>query len=119
MIKEYINDMLKKKNIRFSTSFYVALVFIVKKLNEEFRFCVDYRAFNVFIVFNRNASLLIKKTLIKLCAIRIYNKFDIIIIFNKIRIKKEYEKKIIFFIKYNLYKYIIMSFNLYNVFITF
>ena len=118
MIKKYIDNMLKKKFIRFNTSFYVVFVFIIK-LNKEFKFYVNYRAFNVFIVFNRNTSSLIKKIFIKLCAVRIYNKFDIIIIFNKIRVKKEYKKNIIFFIKYDFYKYIIMLFDLYNVFIIF
>ena len=76
--------MLNKKYIRLNILFYVVFVFIVKKFNKEFKFYINYRAFNTFIVFNRNASFLIKKILIKFYAIRIYNKFDIIIIFNKI-----------------------------------
>ena len=44
--------MLKKKYIRFNISFYVALVFIIKKLNKELRLYIDYRAFNTFIIFN-------------------------------------------------------------------
>ena len=111
--------MLKKGYIQSSTSFYIVFVFIIKKPDEEFRFYINYRIFNALIVFNRNASLLIKKILIKLYIIRIYNKFDIIIIFNEIRIKENYKKKIVFFRKYNLYKYMIMLFNLYNAFITF
>ena len=111
--------MLKKKYIRFNTSLYVILILIIKKSNKGFRLYVDYRAFNTFIVFNRNAPSLIKKTLIKFCVIRIYSKFDIIIAFNKIRIKKDHKKRIVFFIRYNFYEYIIMSFDLYNVFITF
>ena len=52
MIKKYIDDMLRKKYIRFSISLYVVFVLIVKKLNKEFRFYIDYRAFNVLIVLN-------------------------------------------------------------------
>ena len=33
--------------------------------------------------------------------------------------KKDYKKRIIFFMKYDFYKYMIMLFNLYNAFITF
>ena len=58
--------------------------------------------------------LLIKNTLIKLYIVKVYNKFNIIIIFNEIRVKESYKEKIIFFIKYNLFKYIIIFFNLYN-----
>ena len=87
----------------------------MKKSNEKLRFYINYKIFNIFIILNRNVSLLIKKNFIKFYAIKIYNKFDIIIIFNEIRIKKNYEKKIIFLIKYNLYKYMIIFFNLYNI----
>ena len=47
---------------------------------------------------NCNILFLIKKTLIKLYIVKIFNKFDIIIIFNEIRIKKRNVKKIAFFI---------------------
>ena len=119
IIKEYIDEMLKKEYIRLNISSYIAFIFIVKKPDEKLKLYVDYRAFNVFIVFNHNASPLIKKTLIKFYTIRIYNKFDIIIAFNEIRIKKNYEKKITFFIKYDFYEYIMMFFDLCNIFATF
>ena len=111
--------MLRKEYIRSNTSFYVVFVFIVKKSDKRFKFYVNYRIFNTFIIFNRNAPPLIKEILIKLYIIRIYNKFDIIIIFNEIRMKKNHEKKIVFLMRYDLYKYIIMLFDLCNAFITF
>ena len=86
----------------------------MKKPDEKLRFYIDYKIFNIFIIFNRNALSLIKKILIKFYAIKIYNKFDIIIVFNEIRVKKNHEKKIVFLIKYNFYKYIIIFFGLYN-----
>ena len=42
IIKEYIDEMLKKKYIRLSTSFYVVFILIVKKFNKGFRFYVNY-----------------------------------------------------------------------------
>ena len=119
IIKKYIDKILKKKYIRFNTSFYVISILIIKKFDKRFRFYVDYQALNVFIVFNQNAFSLIKETFIKFYAIRIYNKFDIIVVFNKIRIKKDYKKKITFLIKYDLYEYIIIFFNLCNALATF
>ena len=50
---------------------------------------------------------------------RIYSKFDIIAAFNEIRVKKNYKKKIVFLTRYSLFEYIIISFKLYNIFITF
>ena len=62
---------------------------------------------------------MIKKTLVKLCAIKIYNKFDIITVFNEIRVREGYKEKTAFFIKYDLYEYMIIPFDLCNAPITF
>ena len=93
-----MNKIFNKKYIKSSTFFYVTSIFIVKKSNKEFRICIDYRVLNFLIIKNRNAFLLIKEILIKLCAAKIFNKFNIIIIFNEIRIKKKDKEKITFFI---------------------
>jgi len=55
----------------------------------------------------------------RLCKIKYYNKFDIIAIFNEIRIRFNDEHKIVFIIRYNLFKYVVMPFKLCNVLITF
>ena len=111
-----MNEIFNKEYIKSSTFFYITLIFIVKKSNKELRICIDYRILNFLIIKNRNAFLLIREILIKLCAIKIFNKFNIIAIFNEIRIKKEDKKKIVFFTRYNLFEYVIMSFELYNAF---
>ena len=59
---------------------------IIKKSNKDLRVYINYRALNALIIFNKNVFLLIKEILVKLYAARIYSKFDIIAIFNKIRI---------------------------------
>ena len=50
---------------------------------------------------------------------KVYNKFDIIIAFNKIRIRKGHKEKTAFLTRYKLYKYIIILFRLYNTLVTF
>ena len=80
---------------------------------------MNYRILNALTISNRNIFLLIKEILAKLYAARIYNKFDIIVAFNEIRVKKNYKKKIVFLTRYNLFEYIIISFKLYNISITF
>ena len=57
--------------------------------------------------------------MIKLYIARIFIKFDIIVVFNKIRIKKEKEEKIIFLTRYELFEYIVIFFELYNASSTF
>ena len=119
IMKEYIDEIFSKKYIKSNIFFYVISIFIVKKSNNRLRICIDYCAFNILTIKNRNILLLIREILAKLYIIKIYNKFDIIVIFNKIKIKKNNEKKIVFFIKYNFFEYIIIFFELYNAFDTF
>lgn len=114
VVKEYIEEMLGKDYIRPSTSPYAAPVLIVKKPDGGLRVCVDYRALNALTVPNRNAPPLIKETLAKLCAAKIYSKFDIIAAFNEIRVKRGDEHKTAFLTRYGLFEYNVMPFGLCN-----
>ena len=87
---------------------------IVKKPNKGLRVCVDYRALNALTIKNRNAPPLIRETLSRLYSARIYIKFNVIAAFNKIQIREGDEEKIVFLIKYRLFKYIVILFGLYN-----
>ena len=106
--------MLGKGYIRKSSSPYIALVLIVKKSNSSLRIYIDYRALNLLTIRNRNTLPLIKETLARLYKARLYSKFDIITIFNKIRIKEGDKEKIVFLTRYELFEYIVISFKLYN-----
>lgn len=107
--------MLIKEFIRFNYFEYAISILIVKKLEKELRVCVNYKTLNILIIKNRNAFFLIRNTLTKLCNVKIYNKFNIIVVFNEIKIRIENEKKIVFLTRYNLFEYVIMLFELYNV----
>ena len=111
--------MLSKDFIRLNYFDYFSSVLIVKKSKKEFRICVDYRILNALTIKNRNTSSLIREILIRLCVAKIYIKFDIIATFNEIRIKKKNEHKIAFLIRYNLFEYVVMSFELCNASSTF
>ena len=100
-MKKYLNKILNEKYIKFNILSYAVLIFIVKKPNKKFRVYVNYRILNALIIFNRNISSLIKETLFKLYIVKIYNKFDIIITFNEIRVKKSYKKKTPFLLNIN------------------
>ena len=113
-MKEYVDEILEKEYIRLSTSSYIASVLIIKKPDKELRIYIDYRALNALIIKNRNVFSLIRETITKLYAIKIFIKFDIITIFNEIRIKEDNEEKTIFLTRYKLFEYIIIFFKLYN-----
>ena len=70
MIKEYINKIFRKKYIKRNTSSYVALVLIIKKLDDKLRIYVNYRTLNILIIRNRNILSLIKEILAKLYIIK-------------------------------------------------
>ena len=118
-MKKYIDEIFNKRYIRSNIFFYAISIFIVKKSDNRLRIYIDYRVFNILTIKNRNILLLIHEILIKLCIIKIYNKFDIIVVFNKIRMKKNNKKKIVFFIKYSFFEYMVIFFGLYNAFDTF
>ena len=59
-------------------------------------------------------TLINKEILTRLCVVKIYNKFDIIVVFNEIWIKEKNEKKTTFLTRYELFEYVIMFFELYN-----
>ncbi len=63
IIKEYINNILKKDFIRLSILLYTTLVLIVKKLNNNLCIYINYRALKFFIIKNQNTLLLIKEIL--------------------------------------------------------
>jgi len=79
------------------------------------RVYVNYKDFNALTIKNRNTLLLIQEILQQLCKIKYYSKFDIIVVFNEIRICFDNKYKTIFITCYSLFKYVIISFELYNV----
>ena len=111
--------MFEKDFIKHNFSFFVILIFIIKKSKKEFRVCVNYKTFNELIIKNHNVSSLIRDILIHLYYVKIYNKFNIIVVFNDIHIYFDNKKKTAFIIKYDLFKYVIISFELCNVLIIF
>ena len=114
MVKEYIDKIAVKGFIRSSSSPYTAPILVVKKFKKELRVCIDYRALNTLTIKNRNAPLLIKEILSRLCKVKYYSKFDVIAAFNKIKVKEGDEKKTAFLIKYGFFEYLVMLFRLYN-----
>jgi hypothetical protein len=120
IVKKYLEDNLKKNFIVASRSFFASSVMFMKKTNESLRFCVDYRKFNQLIKKNRYSLSLIKKTLIHLSKTKYFIKLDIRQTFHRIRITNvEFEDLITFRIRFDVYKYRVLSFELRNKSITY
>ena len=83
-LKKYLKKNLKKNFISFNNVlFFLSILFIIK-FNEEFRFCVDYRKFNVIIKRNDYFILFIDEILIKFIECKYIMKLNIIVAFNKL-----------------------------------
>ena len=89
------------------------------KKNNELRFYIDYRDLNAIIIKNRYLLFLIFETLNRLCELKIFIKLNLKNVYYKLRIKVDNEWKTTFRTRYDYFEYLIMSFDLVNVLITF
>jgi len=99
-IKKYLEKNLKKDFISSSLTFFAFSILFVAKLNEEFRFCVNYRKLNALTCRNRYSISLIEKTLARVMSCKYLIKLNIIVAFNKLRMHLDSENYITFFYLY-------------------
>jgi hypothetical protein len=115
LMKKYLKEHLNKKFIESSTISYVSSILFAKKLEEEFRFCIDYRKLNAIIKKNKYSIFFIVETIARLSKMKWMTKINIRHAFNRIFMhSKENENLIIFRTKYETYQYLIMFFELIN-----
>ncbi len=113
-IKEYLNENLLKNFITSSKTSYFSLVLFILKINDDFRFCVNYWKLNVIIKRNRYSLLLIDEMIDKIVDCKHLIQLNIIFAFNKLRMHLNSENYTIFIIALEVYKSKILSFELTN-----
>ncbi len=89
-------------------------VLFIKKLEEELCFCMNYQDLNAITVKNWYSLSLISETLNHLSWAKIFIKLNIISAFNQLWIKEENEVLIVFCTRFELFKYLVMLFDLCN-----
>ncbi len=119
ILKNYIDEYMKKSFIIEFVSFAKILIFFVKKTNDKLRLCVNYKELNEIIIKNRYSLFFINENLNKLFEARIFIKLNVKDVFHRIRIRKENDWKTTFKCRFNHYQYRIMFFELANSSITF
>ncbi len=113
-LRRYLNENLSKDFIQVSCFQMIVSVFFIKKLEEELCFCMNYQDLNAITVKNQYSLSLISETLNHLSWAKIFIKLNIISAFNWLQIKEEDEILIIFCTRFELFKYLVMLFNLCN-----
>ena len=113
-IKKYIIENLHKNFIMLNQILFITLILFVRKINKSLQFYVDYCKLNVIIKKNNYLLLLIDEILKKLNHTRIFIKLNIWQVFHCVWIKSDSENLIIFQIKYEIYKYKVLFFDLIN-----
>ena len=119
ILRVYLNKHFKNEFIRLFIFSADASILFVKKKNEILRLCVNYRNLNFLTIKNRYSLSLIDESLNRLNKARVYTSFDVITIYNRLRIKKENEWKTTFRTRYEHFEYIVLFFDLINAFATF
>ncbi len=110
----YLNENLSKDFIQVSHSQTIISVLFIKKLEEKLCFCVNYQDLNAITVKNWYSLSLISETLNYLSRVKFFIKLNIISAFNRLWIKEEDEALIIFHTQFELFKYLVMFFDLCN-----
>ena len=114
VLKEYINENLRKRFIRPSTSPFGAPVLFTKKSDGSLHLCVDYHALNQATIKNRYPLPLISELLDRLKGKKYFTKLDLRDAFHQIRIAQGDEYKTAFHTRYGHFEYLVMPFGLTN-----
>jgi hypothetical protein len=114
LLREYIEEALRRGWIRHSTSPAGAPILFVPKKDGTLRLCVDYRGLNNVTIKDRCPLPLIGETLDRLSGARYYTTLDLKDAYHRIRIKAGDEWKTAFRTRYGHFEYLVMPFGLTN-----
>ncbi len=113
-LRRYLNENLSKDFIQVSHFQTIISVLFIKKFEEELCFCMNYWDLNTITIKNWYSLSLISETLNHLSWAKIFIKLNIISAFNWLWIKEKDEALIVFCTQFELFKYLVMFFNLCN-----
>jgi hypothetical protein len=114
VLRQYLEDNLRKGFIQNSQSPCAAPILFVKKPDGSLRLCVDYRGLNKITVKNRYPLPLINELFDRLRQAKYFTKLDMKDGYHRLRMADGEEWKTAFRTRYGLYEYRVMPFGLCN-----
>jgi hypothetical protein len=103
ILKDYIDEYMKKNFITEFVSFAKVFILFVKKTNDKLRLCVNYKKLNEIIIKNRYSLFFINENLNKLFETKIFIKLNVKDVFHRIKIRKDDEWKTTFKYRFDHY----------------
>jgi hypothetical protein len=113
-LKIQLQGLLDKGYIRPSTSPWGCSALFMEKKDMELRLCVDYRSLNAVTIKNKYPLPRIDILFDQLAGAQVFSKIDLHSGYHQIKICAEDIPKIAFTIRYGLFEYLVMSFELMN-----
>ncbi|GKF34651.1 putative reverse transcriptase domain-containing protein, partial [Tanacetum coccineum] len=113
-LSEQLKELSDKCFIRPSSSPWGAPVLFVKKKDQSFRMCIDYRELNKLTVKNRYPLLRIDDLFDQLQGSSVYSKIDLRPGYHQLRVREEDIPKTAFRTRYGHYEFQVMPFGLTN-----
>jgi hypothetical protein len=113
-LKTQLQDLLEMGFIRPSLSPWGCPAIFVKKKDQTFRMCVDYRPLNEVTIKNKYPLPRIDILFYQLTGAQVFSKIDLRSGYHQIRIRPEDIPKAAFTTQYGLFEYLVMSFGLTN-----
>ena len=113
-LKAQLEELLSKGFIRPSISPWGAPVLFVKKKDESFQLCIDYRQLNRVTIRNQYPLPRIDELFDQLQGSRVYSKIDLRSGYHQLRVQESDVPKTAFRTRYRHYDYLVMPFGLTN-----